>query len=158
MLPVSRDMQSVLRDLRALYRCWGLETVYCTPYGVVLTNRTKRLALRVARRYTAEGCRHRFVVSKLRHLLRWAFYAVRRDRTPMRFLLTYKAEMLKLVSLMGGDRCARAADPCCICLNGGYGRWWRSSGCGHCFHVRCISTHFVQSSCCPLCRVNVITE
>ena len=158
MLPVSRDMQSVLRDLRALYRFWGSENVYCTPYGVILTNRTKRLALLVARRYTAGGCRHRFAVSRLRHLLRWAFYAVRRGKTPTRFLLTYKAEMLKLVFLMGGDRCAPAADPCGICLSGGYGRWWRSSGCGHCFHVRCISTHFVLSSCCPLCRVSVIAE
>ena len=44
MPPVSRDMQSVLRDLRALYRCWGFENLYCTPYGVVLTHRIKRLA------------------------------------------------------------------------------------------------------------------
>ena len=153
MLPVSRDMQSLLRDLRALYRCWGFENLYCTPYGVVLTNRIKRLALLVARRYTAEGCRHRFVVSKLRHLLRWAFYAVRRHRTPVRFIRTYRTEMLKLVSLMGGDRCARAADPCCICLDGGRGGWWRSSTCGHCFHIKCISTHFIQDPRCPLCRV-----
>jgi hypothetical protein len=45
-----------------------------------------------------------------------------------------------------------ACGECAICLCGGSELWWRSSSCGHCFHVGCIDAHFEYDTRCPLCR------
>jgi hypothetical protein len=152
MLTVSNDMQPLLRDLRALFRQAQVSDVlnaYWTPHG---RDVFKRMALWVARLYTIRGSRHRFALSKIKHILKWALYSVERQQHPVPFFLKYEDEMTKLLCLMNGELYTHSPDPCCICL-GRRGGWWRSTKCGHCFHAKCISTHFAHDGRCPLCRV-----
>ena len=67
-----------------------------------------------------------------------------------KFFLLLRAVDLELTGTFHEP--SAACGECAICLCGGSDLWWRSSSCGHCFHVGCIDAHFKYDTRCPLCR------
>jgi hypothetical protein len=70
-----------------------------------------------------------------------------------KFFLLLKIADLELTGTF--HETSAACGECVICLGGGSDLWWRSSSCGHSFHVNCISPYFDLDSRCPLCRAEI---
>ena len=113
-----------------------------------------------AKFFVLRGNNPRFMMAKLLRVVETILESIDNNNTHdvtirgvKRFtsLLMHMKHLL-LGSFFNSRRTSSSSAECSICLVHGFGERWRSSLCGHCFHVQCISNHFGYDTRCPLCR------
>ena len=154
-VPQSREMQSVLREMRSLFRDPMMRRVM--PDGC--KEFYSALMIAVAQYYSSSTNKPKHILASIHKMFRRARDMVEKKQTPpVRFLLYFQRDVVQLGCLLSGEFCGRTCPEesatCCICLGTSRGgnTWWKSSSCGHHFHVKCISESLFHDSRCPLCR------
>ena len=147
------EMQVFTRNVRRMLRHRNVHFMY----GARGARCLQVICEANARKFTAGGKnapkflmrKHSLMVQRLLRLME-----EERNRWTFQLLEKFGVHLFHTAHMLLGtfhEPCA-ALGECSICLCRGSGRWWKSSSCGHCFHVRCINTHFNYDTRCPLCR------
>ena len=151
----NNNMQTFTRDVRRMLRH--------SRTRVLLTDddcsSLSRLTHMTARYFVLRGNNPRFMMAKLLRIVEITLKSLKNGTAYMTYkgLKRFTALILHTNKLLMGSfgGCFSQNECCCsVCLVHGRGQTWKSSLCGHRFHVKCISTHFFgYDTRCPLCRV-----
>lgn len=151
------EMQVFTRDVRRMLRSGRTHFMMGREGRIALS----KLTVMIAKFYIKRGNNPRFLMVNLRRTADKLLRSLDQGTHGLsyRFLANFKDHIfhtsIMLAGTFHGRRCPAddsAHLECPICLSRGSGSWWRSSSCGHCFHVQCINTHLKYDTRCPLCR------